>query len=155
MHPRSGGSAAEWPLDRWSALIASLDPARVRVLVTGSAAERAALGTWLDALPPHAHDVTGRTELATLIALLARVDGFIAASTGPLHVAAALGTRTLGLFSPRRPIHPARWRPIGQNAEVLVADVPANAAASGPASGDVARIGVDAVSAVVARWVRA
>jgi ADP-heptose:LPS heptosyltransferase len=71
--------------------------------------------------PSHAHDLTGRLTLAELVAVLAAAGGVIAASTGPVHLAAAAGTRALGLFSPVRPVHPGRWAPLGPRAEVLVA----------------------------------
>jgi heptosyltransferase III len=87
------------------------------------------LGAWLREQPSHVHDVTGTTSLAELLALIDASDGFIAASTGPLHCAAALGVPTLGLFSPRRPIHPGRWAPIGARAELLVGTPGADARA--------------------------
>jgi ADP-heptose:LPS heptosyltransferase len=146
IHPRSGGSAAEWPLGHWAALARALPPDRFRLLVTGSRAEGDALRPWLDAQPPHVHDLTGRTDGRELLALLAAADGFVAASTGPLHAAAALGTRTLGLFSPRRPIHPGRWAPIGARAEVLVGDGQASSAE------DLAAIAPERVAARVLAW---
>ena len=124
VHPRSAGSAREWPLDAWGAFIAALPAERFRVLVTGSADEGRAIAGWTAALPAHAHDVTGRLSLAELVAVLAAAGGVVAASTGPLHVAAAAGARTLGLFPPVRPIHPGRWAPLGPRAEVLVAPEP-------------------------------
>jgi heptosyltransferase III len=152
VHPRSGGSATEWPLDHWSALVRALPASRFRVLVTGTATEGRALAPWLAAQPAHVHDVTGRTDVAELLALLAAADGFVAASTGPLHLAAALGTRTLGLFSPRRPIHPGRWAPIGPRAEVLVADLSADDLRERPARDDAAAIPTDAVIERVLGW---
>lgn len=152
IHPRSSGSAAEWPLDHWAALVAALPPSRFRVLVTGSEAEGRALRAWLDTLPAHAHDLTGLTDVATFLALAAAADGFVAASTGPLHLAALLGTRTLGLFSPRRPIHPGRWAPLGPRAEVLTADLSGRALAERPLSQDVAAIPPAAVLARVESW---
>lgn len=121
LHPGSSGSAREWPLERWATLAESLDPARVQLLITGSAAEGVALREWMSALPAGVVDLTGRLDLAELIALLARVDGLIAASTGPLHLAAAAGVHALGLFAATPPIHPGRWAPLGPRAEVLVA----------------------------------
>lgn len=154
VHPGSGGSAREWPLTRYAALIDALSPERFRILVTGSPAEGAALGAWLGALPSHAHDVTGRTNVAELVALLAAADGFVGASTGPLHVAAAVGSHALGLFPHRRPMHPGRWAPIGARAEVLVSDAPCASCLDG-GRGDCScleQITVDAVRARVERW---
>jgi ADP-heptose:LPS heptosyltransferase len=45
----------------------------------------------------------------------------VAASTGPLHVAAGAGAHALGLFPPTPPIHPGRWAPVGPRAEWLTA----------------------------------
>ena len=121
LHPGSSGSAREWPLAQWKMLAESLDPSRVQLLVTGSAAEGAALREWIASLPAGVEDLTGQLELAELIALLGRVDGMVAASTGPLHLAAAVGIHALGLFAATPPIHPGRWAPLGPRAEVLVA----------------------------------
>lgn len=159
IHPRSAGSGREWPLASWAALVAALPPDRFRVLVTGSAAEGAGMADWLAALPPHAHDLTGRLALAELLAVLAAADGMVAAGTGPVHLAAALGTRTLGLFPPVRPIHPGRWAPLGPRAEWLTAEAPCAAcAAGGPAGAGggvcacMLAIPAEAVRARVASW---
>lgn len=146
VHPKSLGSAREWPLGRWRALVDALPADRYCVLVTGSAAEGAAMRAWLDALPAHAHDLTGRLALDELLAVLAAADGVVAASTGPLHLAALLGAPTLGLFSPRRPVHAGRWGPIGPRAESIEA-----AAAYGSLDG----ISVEAVRSRVAAWAAA
>jgi heptosyltransferase III len=142
LHPGSSGSAREWPLDHWKALVDSLDPARVQLFVSGSAAEGAALRDWIGALPAHIVDLTGRLSLSELIALLARVDGLAAASTGPLHLAAGVGVHALGLFPSTPPIHPGRWAPLGPRAEVLVAP-----------SADLGDIAVDEVAARLRAWI--
>jgi ADP-heptose:LPS heptosyltransferase len=67
-------------------------------------------------------DATGRFSVAELMALLARVDAVVAASTGPLHLAAALGTPVVGLYGGGAPVWPARWHPVGPQARWLVAD---------------------------------
>ena len=47
-------------------------------------------------------------------------DALVAASTGPLHIAAALGKRAIGIYPPIKPMHPGRWAPVGENADYLV-----------------------------------
>lgn len=121
LHPGSGGSGREWPLSHWSELAWSIDSSRVQLLISGSRAERETLQPWLDTLPSHVVDLVGRLDLAEFIALLARVDGLVAAGTGPLHLAAALGRHALGLFPPTPPIHAGRWAPLGPKAEWLSA----------------------------------
>lgn len=136
LHPGSNGSAREWPLEHWKTLAESLDPARVQLLVTGSAAEGVALREWIGSLPRSVVDLTGRLDLAELIALLSLVDGLIAASTGPLHIAAGVGIHALGLFPSTPPIHPGRWAPLGPRAEALVAPAADLGAISPAAVGD-------------------
>jgi ADP-heptose:LPS heptosyltransferase len=62
--------------------------------------------------------------LPQLLAFVGTADGLVANSTGPLHMAAALGRQALGLYPPIRPMHPARWAPLGPHAEYLVFNKP-------------------------------
>jgi ADP-heptose:LPS heptosyltransferase len=66
-------------------------------------------------------DVTGRLSVEALMGFLGQTDLCIAASTGPLHLAAVLGTPVVGLFGGEAPVWPQRWKPIGPHVEVLVA----------------------------------
>ena len=67
-------------------------------------------------------DMTGKLSLAELLVFINSCDGLVAASTGPLHIAAALGKRAVGIYAPMRPIFPQRWAPLGANATYLVLD---------------------------------
>ncbi|WP_310398201.1 glycosyltransferase family 9 protein [Hymenobacter sp.] len=125
LHPRSRGSAREWGLDRYGQLARLLHQAGHRVFVTGTAAEGEELAGWLVQHAPFlAANLTGRLSLAQLLAFLAAADGLVAGSTGPLHLAAALGRHALGLYPPIRPMHPGRWAPLGPLAEFMVFDRP-------------------------------
>jgi len=125
LHPRSRGSAREWGLDHFGVLARLLHQAGHRVFITGTAAEGEELRAWLN---EHAAfltaDLTGQLSLPQLLAFLAATDGLVANSTGPLHLAAALGRHALGLYPPMRPTHPGRWAPLGRHAEFLVFDRP-------------------------------
>jgi len=61
-------------------------------------------------------------SLPEFITFIGKADGLVAASTGPLHLAAALGRIAIGIYPPIRPMHPGRWAPIGQNASFLVVE---------------------------------
>jgi ADP-heptose:LPS heptosyltransferase len=153
IHPGSGGSAREWPLDHWKALSESLDSSRVQLLVSGSRDEGARLRPWLESLPRHVVDLTGRLTLPELIALFTRVDGVVAASTGPLHVAAGAGAHALGLFPPTPPVHPGRWAPLGAHAEWLTAPAMCAAHARDGAACECMRaISVETVRERVLAW---
>lgn len=118
LHPLSHGSALEWPVEAFAALANQLCDAGIAVGITGTKKERDQLG---DLLPwERVTDFCGALSLDELIAVIGASGGVVAASTGPLHIAAALGRHALGLYSPKPPIYPTRWRPIGHYAEVLV-----------------------------------
>ncbi|MFT3884261.1 MAG: glycosyltransferase family 9 protein [Flavobacteriales bacterium] len=121
LHPLKG-SGVEWGLKNFAALIRSLDPQRYHVLLTGTAAEAERYRSVLPVGSPHVTDTGGTLPLDRLMDLIGASDALVAASTGPLHIAAATGIRTIGLFSMRRPIHPGRWAPLGTDAHVLVND---------------------------------
>jgi ADP-heptose:LPS heptosyltransferase len=53
--------------------------------------------------PEQFFNVTGNTSLVSLPALVKRADWVIANDSGPMHLAAALGVRVLGIFGPTDP----------------------------------------------------
>ncbi len=119
LHPKSKGSAREWGLDNFSKLITELDKSKYGVYISGTQQEGELVKELLQK-HPEAVDLTGKLSLQQFIAFINHCDVLIAASTGPLHIAAALGKKAIGLFAPMRPIHPGRWKPIGVNAHYLV-----------------------------------
>ncbi|MCM2326182.1 MAG: glycosyltransferase family 9 protein, partial [Candidatus Woesearchaeota archaeon] len=54
----------------------------------------------------------GRFSLEETFYLIKKCDVFISNDTGPMHIAAAQGTRTIGLFGPNTPV---LWGPYGKN----------------------------------------
>lgn len=122
LHPGSRGSAVEWGLSNYAQLIYGLDPLRYHCLITGTAREREGYAPRLPLDLSHVTDLGGAFGLEELIALIGEAQALVAASTGPLHIAAASGIRAIGLYSPRRPIHPGRWAPLGRDAHALVYD---------------------------------
>jgi ADP-heptose:LPS heptosyltransferase len=54
-------------------------------------------------LPAQFLNLTGNTSLVSLPALIKRADWVISNDSGPMHLAAAMGVRTLGIFGPTDP----------------------------------------------------
>ena len=119
LQPKSRGSAREWGLENFRRLVGLLPRERFKVFVSGTAAEGKQLAPLLSEYP-FVTDLTGRLTLGQLITFISKADGLIAASTGPLHLAAALGIHALGIYPPIRPMHPGRWAPVGRRAKVFV-----------------------------------
>ncbi|MDA0656585.1 MAG: glycosyltransferase family 9 protein, partial [Proteobacteria bacterium] len=83
-----------------------------RVAVIAAKAERDQAHSVLEAIPmPKRIDLVGATDLATLGACLRRTSLFIGNDSGLMHMAAAAGTPTLGLFGPSRESLYAPWGP--------------------------------------------
>jgi ADP-heptose:LPS heptosyltransferase len=124
LHPLSLGSAREWGQQNFSHLIELLlkNP-RYNVILTGTQREGEILKNKL--LIPYQGQIintTGHLTLAELVALIAHSQGIVAASTGPLHIGAMSGIHSLGLYIMTPPMHPGRWKPIGEKASFLVND---------------------------------
>ncbi|MVN76657.1 glycosyl transferase family 9 [Hymenobacter sp. HMF4947] len=155
LHPRSRGSAREWGLLHFGQLARVLHAAGHRVFISGTAAEGAELADWLREHAAYlAADLTGQLALPEFIAFIAAADGLVAGSTGPLHLAAALGRHALGLYPPIRPMHPGRWGPLGPHAEFLVFDRPdcQDCRANPAACTCIKAIEVATVAAQIERW---
>jgi ADP-heptose:LPS heptosyltransferase len=126
LHPKSKGSAREWPLGNYSDLIRNLPEDKFKVFVTGTDQERRLMSDFLIENKDRLTDLTGEFSLAQFICFISKTDGLVAASTGPLHIAASLGKLAIGIYPPIRPMHPGRWAPIGNKARYLVADKECN-----------------------------
>jgi ADP-heptose:LPS heptosyltransferase len=116
VHP-GASVAARGPSPSWAArLVAALDAAGHRVVVTGGPSERPLTGA---VAGRHALDLGGATELAQLADVLDRAACVVVGNTGPAHLAAAVGTPVVSLFAPVVPAE--RWRP-WQVPHVLLGD---------------------------------
>jgi ADP-heptose:LPS heptosyltransferase len=120
LHPKSKGSGREWGVANFVRLIELLPPERFNIFVTGSEEEgRVVRSSLIEPYGGRVHDATGKMLLPQFISFLSKVNGIVAASTGPLHIAAALGICTVGLYPPIRPMHAGRWAPIGKKVKVF------------------------------------
>lgn len=119
LHPKSKGSAREWGLDNFGSLVRLLPRDKFKIFVTGTEAEGELCKDLVSEFS-HLNDLTGELSLDELISFISCADALVAASTGPLHIAAACGIHAIGIYAPMRPIHPGRWAPLGPKAEYLV-----------------------------------
>ena len=123
LHPKSKGSAREWGVENFARLIELLPEERFQIFISGTQAEGDLVRHSLtEPYQDRITDITGKMSLADFTAFIARCDALVAASTGPLHIAAVSGTNAIGIYPPMRPIHPGRWRPLGKKVKVFVAE---------------------------------
>jgi ADP-heptose:LPS heptosyltransferase len=120
--PTANWSGKVWPAERFVALFhalrARIPHARPVLFAGPGEAERAMAAPVLAALPD-AIDLGGQLSLPEASACLARCALFVGNDSGLMHLAAAIGTPTLGLFGPT----PAReYAPSGRRTAVALAE---------------------------------
>jgi len=123
VHPGASAPSRRWPAAHFAQALRELAQRQHRCIVlTGDAGECALVdGIVAQAdRPARVHDLSGRLSLGELGALLEGADLLIANNTGPVHVAAALGTPVVDLYALTNPQH-GPWR---VPARVLNRDVP-------------------------------
>lgn len=119
IHPGSGGSAKDWPAERFGqAAWRIAEELDAEIIVTGIAAERELCDRVL-AICPGAKDLCGGLNLAGMIDLLSGADLLLANSTGVLHIAAALGVAVVGFYPCTPSMSSGRWGPYTDRAVVL------------------------------------
>ncbi|WP_159798435.1 glycosyltransferase family 9 protein [Puerhibacterium puerhi] len=116
VHPGASVPARAPRPDDARAYVTALAAAGWDVVVTGGPGERALAGH-VAAGAPDAVDLGGRTTLPELATVLAAAACVVVGNTGPAHLAAAVGTPVVSLFSPVVPAD--RWAPWGVPVAVL------------------------------------
>jgi lipopolysaccharide heptosyltransferase II len=118
IHPGArNGTAKRWPMRHYAELgdrlVAELD---ALVVVTGAPNELALSHEIMRRMTAPAFDLTGKTSLQELVALMAESDLVITGDSGPMHIACAVETPTVALHGPT---DPAQSGPTGDLALIL------------------------------------
>ncbi|CAA9313205.1 MAG: ADP-heptose--lipooligosaccharide heptosyltransferase II [uncultured Friedmanniella sp.] len=101
VHPGATDLRRHWPVERFAAVVGALVADGVRVELVGDASEADLAEALLAAVDaPHGRLASrvGAQDLGALVGTLAAADVVLANDSGPRHVAAAVGTRTAGVF---------------------------------------------------------
>lgn len=126
IHPGSGGSARDWPVHCFSSLAdAVYSRTGVRVLVTGGPGEEELVSEMTSLMSSTPATVVGGFGIRELAAILADARLLVTNSTGPMHLATAVGTQVVAIFCPIVGCSPSRWGPLGDGNTVLMPDVKA------------------------------
>jgi ADP-heptose:LPS heptosyltransferase len=115
--PTANFGGKEWPAGHFVELIAHLTSADgplagARVALFGGPGEREAAAPVIAAIPAERLiDLVGTADLMVAAACIARARLYVGNDSGLMHVAAAVGVPTLGLFGPSREVLYAPWGP--------------------------------------------
>ena len=121
VHPESGRSAPNWTLTMYRDFVwkmtETLPDAQALILYTPGNAEARAL---FEPLRERGVLIPDPGDLRLLMGMIAEADVVISASTGPMHLAASLGTPTVSLFCPLTACSPKLWGPQGNSSITLL-----------------------------------
>lgn len=131
IHPGMGGSALNWPESHYQELAIALIQLGHQLLVTGGVLEKELIARFRTSLGdfknrPIFYEASGSDRIDFFAALCSHVSVVVAPSTGPLHIAVALGKRVVTFYPPIRVQSALRWGPYVQDeslASILVPEV--------------------------------
>jgi lipopolysaccharide heptosyltransferase II len=117
LHPAARWETKRWPAERFARLADQLSQKDgLRVILVGGADEVRLIHEVRRQMKQDALNLVGATSLRQLAALLRRVSLLVTNDSGPMHLAAALGTPVVALFGPT---DPRRVGPYGEGHCVL------------------------------------
>lgn len=152
VHAGSGGSANNLSAGQYGQLIRGLCrqfPGVQPVLTAGPGEQ--ALAEQVAAEAESGAVVAHGLALPDFCRLLACGSLFVAGSTGPLHIAAALDVPTVGFFPLRRSATPLRWRPLNSEGRHLAFHPPGK---DGEQVEDMSRVDIGGVVEATTPWAR-
>jgi ADP-heptose:LPS heptosyltransferase len=123
VHASGGREIKQWPVERFADVAARLARDRdATIVLSGSTADKPLIDVMRTRLGSiRLVDVSGAIDLVTLAAVLERLDVFVTGDTGPMHLAAAVGTPVVAVFGPS---DAARYAPRGNRHRVVRIDLP-------------------------------
>jgi lipopolysaccharide heptosyltransferase I len=117
IHPVAKWETKLWTDGKFSMLAdALIEQYGAQVVFTGSQGDRGRIRGIILNMKAAAANLAGETTLRTLAALYERIDLLVSPDTGPMHVAAAVGTPVVALFGPTAP---GRTGPFGNGHQVV------------------------------------
>lgn len=122
LHPGSRSPFRVWPVERFAALCDRLqDELDIQVFLTAGPREQALIEDIRKLAHSHLLALKPAKTVGMLAALAAQFDVFLCHDSGPMHVAAAMGTPVVALFGSQ---NATIWRPVGARHSVLQTSLP-------------------------------
>jgi len=120
IHPSNGHSAPNWKVERYVELAEQLlEFENVQIITTGSSKDIHLTDYFEEINSGRIINLIGKTSLRELIAVISQYDVLISSSTGPMHIAAALGVPTISMFCPLTACSPRLWGPLGNASKII------------------------------------
>ena len=101
-----------WPKERYAQLADKLAKQGNQIVFVGVQSEIPLIKEIQNLMKEKSKNIAGKTTIKQLAYLFTKCKAMIGNDSGPMHLAACIGTKTIGLFGPNLPI---RFRPLGKN----------------------------------------
>jgi len=122
LHPGSGRSARDWKPERFARLAAELAKLGYQVVITGGKTEETLVNRVAQEANNNVKSFISTLNLKEFAAFIQTAELFAANSTGPLHIAAAVGTPVIGFYPPVHVMSPKRWGPLTEKKAIFIPD---------------------------------
>lgn len=122
LFPGAGWKLREWMPERFAAIGDRLvEHFNADILIFGGQQESELVQKVANLMEMRAIPFAGNLQMRQLAACIEQCDLFLTNDTGPMHIAAGVGTRTVSLFGPGNHI---RFQPLGVEHQIIRHDVP-------------------------------
>ncbi|MDA1196592.1 MAG: glycosyltransferase family 9 protein [Nanoarchaeota archaeon] len=101
-----------WPQDRYAQLADGLAKQGNQILFVGVESEKPLIKNIQSQMKEKSINLAGKTSIKQLAYLFTKCKSMVGNDSGPMHIAACMGTKTVGLFGPNLPI---RFQPLGDD----------------------------------------
>jgi len=98
IHPGATDIRRQWPPEKFAYIADILKRKGMQIVITGTIAEKQLIDNILLHMQEQAINLCGRISISGLTGVLSRANIVIANDTGPLHLARALNTPTVGIY---------------------------------------------------------
>ena len=118
----TGSFAREWKEENYASLgrkILDFNP-EIRFFITGTKVDFDKCQRITYGIGKNAENLAGKFSMGKDLAIIRKTELLICSNTGILHMAAAIGTKTIGLHGPN---NPGQWGAYSKNAEVILSDI--------------------------------
>ncbi|MBN1869445.1 MAG: glycosyltransferase family 9 protein [Candidatus Omnitrophica bacterium] len=121
IHAGASDPAKQWPENRFAELIdALIERYHAKIIMIGAQDTCLITKKIITLLNNEAIDLSGKTTVGQLAALLMGCGLLVSNDSGPVHVAAGVGTPVVSIFTRNQPgINPERWKPLGEKSRVV------------------------------------
>lgn len=123
IHPGTADRKKEWNIQGWRAIVKSLKPYGVKIVFCGGPSDVHTIRAILsDKNQDGVIDISGVLPIEAFAGVLKRASLVIGLDSFPCHLASAVGTPTLVLWSGIN--DPIQWKPLGNNVKIVRRDLP-------------------------------